>query len=116
MPGHRRRPGAPHVETAVASSEERLRGTPTESQELKDSVVAFNDRFSDITVMAQQIGVIAGQSRLLSLNATIEAQRAGVAGRGFAVVAEDVKGLATNIRLATTALDHMQGIGASPVG
>ena len=40
------------------------------------------------------ISSIAGQTNLLSLNASIEAARAGEAGRGFAVVAEQVKNLA----------------------
>ena len=63
-------------------------------QELKEAISRISDCSKEINSIIEVIEDIAGQTNLLSLNASIEAARAGEAGRGFAVVAEQVKNLA----------------------
>jgi hypothetical protein len=53
----------------------------------------------------QEIKRVTGTTRILSLNALIEATRAGEAGKGFAVVANEVKNVSTSIDNITRSLE-----------
>ncbi len=70
-------------------------------QNANEQMTTLSSAMDDISANAQQITKIAKdiediafQTNILSLNASVEAARAGVSGKGFAVVANEVKRLA----------------------
>jgi methyl-accepting chemotaxis protein len=65
-----------------------------------EQVQSLNATVGDINKFIGTVGRIADQTNLLSLNAAIEAARAGDAGRGFGVVADEIRKLADQARVA----------------
>ena len=98
---------AQHTAQISKSGEESINGlvnSSKQSQEsfadIVDKVVKLADSVANINNIIGIIIRIARQTNLLSINATIEAARAGVAGKAFSVVAEEIKKLATDTQHA----------------
>lgn len=70
-------------------------------------LAVLNDKASNIGQVVTTITKVADQTNLLSLNAAIEAEKAGEYGRGFAVVATEIRRLADQTAVASYDIEQM---------
>ena len=68
---------------------------------------AISEKAKNITSVVTTITKVADQTNLLSLNAAIEAEKAGEYGLGFSVVAREIRRLADQTAVATLDIDQM---------
>lgn len=107
--------GTDHVKKAFSLSSsvrqamEKMGRTVSESREnmsgVTQQILSFRDEIQSISAIVGSISKIAAQTHVLSLNAAIEAARAGDDGRGFMVVADSVRDLAKNTEDLTTSIE-----------
>lgn len=82
----------------LSTSQDSLRDV---IQNITDQIFVLLDKTKMINEITEVLYGIAKQTNLLSLNASIEAARAGDAGLGFAVVAQEVRKLSEESRQAS---------------
>ncbi|HVT04338.1 MAG TPA: methyl-accepting chemotaxis protein [Thermoanaerobaculia bacterium] len=70
-------------------------------------LAVINEKAGNISSVVTTITKVADQTNLLSLNAAIEAEKAGQYGQGFAVVAREIRRLADQTAVATLDIEKM---------
>ncbi|WP_020206956.1 methyl-accepting chemotaxis protein [Cupriavidus sp. WS] len=70
-------------------------------------LATLNEKAGNINQVVTTIAKVADQTNLLSLNAAIEAEKAGEYGRGFSVVATEIRRLADQTAVATYDIEQM---------
>jgi methyl-accepting chemotaxis protein WspA len=87
--------------------EDTMRQLMEAAGSINAKLAVLNQKAGNITQVVTTITKVADQTNLLSLNAAIEAEKAGEYGRGFAVVATEIRRLADQTAVATFDIEQM---------
>jgi len=93
------------------SSLQRMESTMHQMMDATESIgsklAVLSEKAGNINTVVTTINRVADQTNLLSLNAAIEAEKAGEYGVGFAVVATEIRRLADQTAVATWDIEQM---------
>ncbi|MES2356637.1 MAG: methyl-accepting chemotaxis protein [Pseudomonadota bacterium] len=112
---------ASNGQAGLSQMEETMRHVMEAGGSISAKLTVLNEKASNINQVITTITKVADQTNLLSLNAAIEAEKAGEHGRGFSVVATEIRRLADQTGVATydieqTVKEIQSAVSASVMG
>lgn len=84
-----------------------MRRLADSTQSISTKLGTISEKANNINAIVATITKVADQTNLLSLNAAIEAEKAGEYGLGFSVVAKEIRRLADQTAIATIDIEQM---------
>jgi methyl-accepting chemotaxis protein WspA len=94
-------------QTGLSHMEETMGQVMEAAGSINAKLAVLNEKAGNINQVVTTITKVADQTNLLSLNAAIEAEKAGEYGRGFAVVSSEIRRLADQTAVATYDIEQM---------
>lgn len=91
----------------IQKMEQTMNSIMEASASISAKLAVLNDKANKINTVVTTISKVADQTNLLSLNAAIEAEKAGEFGQGFSVVAREIRRLADQTAIATLDIEKM---------
>jgi methyl-accepting chemotaxis protein WspA len=98
---------ASHSQDELAKMETVMRQLTEATSSISSKLGVMNNKAGNINNVVVTITKVADQTSILSLNAAIEAEKAGEYGAGFAVVAREIRRLANQTAVATLEIEQI---------
>jgi methyl-accepting chemotaxis protein WspA len=92
---------------SLSSMDQTMRQLADSTDSIGSRLSVISERAANINLVVTTITKVADQTNLLSINAAIEAEKAGEYGLGFLVVAREIRRLADQTAVATLDIERM---------
>jgi methyl-accepting chemotaxis protein WspA len=103
----RARDAATDGRSGLSDMDATMQALSTSTGSISSKLSAIREKAHDINMVVTTITKVADQTNLLSVNAAIEAEKAGEYGLGFLVVAREIRRLADQSAVSTLDIEQM---------